>query len=105
MSERSWHHYFHGVGIDMAKVHDEANTFLTDYKSPRSSIVHDHPYEVPCDDKDHTAYDHITGSTIPFKAEPEILHSMKDIREAIEYGEVVNKEPMGNGLRREREPR
>lgn len=102
MSGRSWHHYFHGEGVDMAKVYADANEAMTDYKSPGSSIVHDHPHGVPCDDQPHVVYDHQLVLVTPFVAETAVLQTMRDVREAMKNGEVANKQPMGNGLRRQR---
>lgn len=99
MTRRNWHHYYHGDGIDMAKTHDEANQYMVDqHGCARSSIVHDHPHGAHCDDKDHTAYDHLVQEHFTFVPDASLLG---ELRKVIEAREVANKEPMGNGLRRE----
>lgn len=104
MSDRTWHHYFHGEGIDMAKVHDEANTFMSDYKSPRSSIVHDHPHGASCENEDHTAYDQITRLSFPFTYDETSRRMFKELTglEPPTAEDIMNEKPMGNGLRREK---
>lgn len=101
MSERTWHHYFHGEGINMSKVHEDAATYMVDYKYPHSSIVHDHPIGVPCEDKHHTAYDQLTRQALPFLYNDEAQRMIDEYCELLNRNvKVENDVPMGNGLRR-----
>jgi hypothetical protein len=83
-------HYYNGEHVDLSKVHDEAQMRMNDRVDPWSSVIHDHPFEEPCKDKIHYIYD---GGITQRQLDglPASLANKT---------EVVNKEPMGNGLRR-----
>ena len=45
------HEYFHSGITDKAKMMEDAQKRLVDYRYPEESIVHDHRQGQPCNDK------------------------------------------------------